>query len=73
MFAIFICQNTKPVPVLVFRSHRAGFIFNRGIMKTEFELELEAIAEFDNEIADEEVEECYQELEKLKMNCGEGQ
>jgi len=42
-------------------------------MKTEFELELEAIAEFDNEIADEEVEECYQELEKLKMNCGEGQ
>ena len=40
-------------------------------MKTEFELELEAIAEFDNEVADEEVAEAFRELEKLRMNCGE--
>ena len=43
-------------------------------MESEWEVDKKIIEEeWNNEVADEEVAECYRELEKLKMNCGEGQ
>lgn len=68
-----ISEKNKRGSGWLFRFQCCPFYFTGGVMpKTEFELELEALSDYADPVADDEVEFACAELAKLRINCGEG-